>query len=113
MFMPSAVEPGMSVAEAGKALQVEDKILMTFPEVGRVFGKAGRAGTATDPAPLSMFETMKFLALSVKNARWDATAATAPQILSAATEGCARALGINSGAIEEGKLAAGKWLAFP
>jgi Cu(I)/Ag(I) efflux system membrane protein CusA/SilA len=57
MFMPSAVEPGMSVAEAGKALQVEDKILMTFPEVGRVFGKAGRAGTATDPAPLSMFET--------------------------------------------------------
>ena len=57
LYMPSAVEPGMSVAEAQKALQVQDKILMTFPEVERVFGKAGRAGTSTDPAPLSMFET--------------------------------------------------------
>jgi len=57
MFMPSAVEPGMSVAEAERALQIEDKVLMTFPEVARVFGKAGRAGTSTDPAPLSMFET--------------------------------------------------------
>jgi Cu(I)/Ag(I) efflux system membrane protein CusA/SilA len=57
MYMPSAVEPGMSVAEAARALQLQDKILMTFPEVERVFGKAGRAGTSTDPAPLSMFET--------------------------------------------------------
>jgi copper/silver efflux system protein len=57
LYMPSAVEPGMSVAEAQKALQVQDKILMTFPEVERVFGKAGRADTSTDPAPFTMMET--------------------------------------------------------
>ncbi|MFO0757768.1 MAG: CusA/CzcA family heavy metal efflux RND transporter [Byssovorax sp.] len=57
LYMPSAVEPGMSVAEAQKALQVQDKILMRFPEVERVFGKAGRAGTSTDPAPFTMMET--------------------------------------------------------
>ena len=57
LYMPSAVQPGMSVSEAQKALQVQDKILMTFPEVERVFGKAGRAGTSTDPAPFSMMET--------------------------------------------------------
>ncbi len=57
LYMPSAVQPGMSVAEAQKALQVQDKLLMTFPEVERVFGKAGRADTSTDPAPLSMMET--------------------------------------------------------
>src|ERR1035437_4831094 len=57
LYMPSAVQPGMSVAEAQKALQVQDKILMTFPEIDRVFGKAGRAGTSTDPAPLGMMET--------------------------------------------------------
>jgi Cu(I)/Ag(I) efflux system membrane protein CusA/SilA len=45
------------VAEAQKALQVQDKILMSFPEVERVFGKAGRAGTSTDPAPFAMMET--------------------------------------------------------
>ena len=64
----------------------------------------GTDGSASNDS-LSMFETMKFLALSVKNARWDATAATAPQIISAATEGGARALGINAGALAEGKLA--------
>jgi Cu(I)/Ag(I) efflux system membrane protein CusA/SilA len=57
LYMPSAVQPGMSVAEAQKALQLQDKILVTFPEVERVFGKAGRAGTSTDPAPFSMMET--------------------------------------------------------
>lgn len=57
LYMPSAVEPGMSVAEAQKALQLQDKILMTFPEVERVFGKAGRATTSTDPAPFTMMET--------------------------------------------------------
>jgi Cu(I)/Ag(I) efflux system membrane protein CusA/SilA len=57
LYMPSAVQPGMSVAEAQKALQVQDKILMTFPEVERVFGKAGRANTSTDPAPFTMMET--------------------------------------------------------
>jgi Cu(I)/Ag(I) efflux system membrane protein CusA/SilA len=61
LYMPSAVQPGMSVAEAQKALQVQDKILRTFPEVSRVFGKAGRAGTPTDPAPLSMMETTLLL----------------------------------------------------
>ncbi len=57
LYMPSAVQPGMSVAEAQRALQVQDKILMTFPEVERVFGKAGRADTSTDPAPFTMMET--------------------------------------------------------
>lgn len=57
LYMPSAVEPGMSVAEAQKALQVQDKILMGFPEVKRVFGKAGRANSSTDPAPFTMMET--------------------------------------------------------
>jgi copper/silver efflux system protein len=57
LYMPSAVEPGMSVAEAQRALQLQDKILKTFPEVARVFGKAGRANTSTDPAPFTMMET--------------------------------------------------------
>ncbi len=57
LYMPSAVQPGMSVAEAQKVLQIQDKILMTFPEVYRVFGKAGRANTSTDPAPFTMMET--------------------------------------------------------
>ncbi len=57
LYMPTAVEPGMSVAEAQRILQVQDKLLMQFPEVERVFGKAGRASTSTDPAPFSMMET--------------------------------------------------------
>jgi copper/silver efflux system protein len=57
LYMPSAVEPGMSVAEAQQALQIQDKILKTFPEVERVFGKAGRANSSTDPAPFTMMET--------------------------------------------------------
>jgi Cu(I)/Ag(I) efflux system membrane protein CusA/SilA len=61
LYMPSAVQPGMSVAEAQKALQLQDKILMTFPEVERVFGKAGRASTSTDPAPFTMMETTVML----------------------------------------------------
>ena len=64
----------------------------------------GTDGSASNDS-LSMFETMKFLALTVKNARWDATLASAPKVLSAATEGGARALGINAGEIAEGKLA--------
>ncbi|HKP64191.1 MAG TPA: CusA/CzcA family heavy metal efflux RND transporter [Polyangiales bacterium] len=73
LYMPSAVQPGMSVAEAQKALQLQNKILMTFPEVERVFGKAGRAGTPTDPAPLSMMETtvlLKSERLWRPTARW-------------------------------------------
>jgi len=57
LYMPSSVEPGMGVTEARAALQLQDKILRTFPEVERVFGKAGRANTSTDPAPFSMMET--------------------------------------------------------
>ncbi|HMX94868.1 MAG TPA: efflux RND transporter permease subunit, partial [Elusimicrobiota bacterium] len=49
--------PGLSVTEAQRLLQTQDKILKGFPEVERVFGKAGRADTATDPAPFSMMET--------------------------------------------------------
>ncbi len=57
LYMPSAVQPGMSAAEAQRVLQLQDKILLSFPEVERVFGKAGRADTPTDPAPFSMMET--------------------------------------------------------
>jgi copper/silver efflux system protein len=57
LYMPSAVQPGMSVAEAQQALQVQDRLLRTVPEVDRIFGKAGRADTPTDPAPLTMMET--------------------------------------------------------
>lgn len=57
LYMPTSL-PGMSVGEAKKALQRQDEILAQFPEVERVFGKVGRARTATDPAPLSMVETV-------------------------------------------------------
>jgi Cu(I)/Ag(I) efflux system membrane protein CusA/SilA len=57
LFMPSTV-PGISVTEAQKLMQVEDRILMSFPEVTRVLGKSGRAETSTDPAPFSMMETI-------------------------------------------------------
>jgi Cu(I)/Ag(I) efflux system membrane protein CusA/SilA len=56
LYMPTAL-PGLSAAEAGQLLQVTDRIIKTVPEVRTVFGKAGRAETATDPAPLEMFET--------------------------------------------------------
>ena len=56
LFMPTGL-PGMSIDSAGKAMQLQDKILKSFPEVDTVFGKAGRARTATDPAPLAMIET--------------------------------------------------------
>ena len=56
LYMPTAL-PGLSAAEAGRLLQVTDRIIKTVPEVETVFGKAGRAETATDPAPLEMFET--------------------------------------------------------
>ncbi|MHC1727484.1 MAG: efflux RND transporter permease subunit [Syntrophobacteraceae bacterium] len=60
LYMPTTV-PGISVTEAQKVLQIQDKILKSFPEVERVFGKAGRAETATDPAPFSMMETVILL----------------------------------------------------
>jgi Cu(I)/Ag(I) efflux system membrane protein CusA/SilA len=60
LYMPTTM-PGISVTEAGRLLQVQDKIIKSFPEVDRVFGKAGRAETATDPAPFSMMETVVVL----------------------------------------------------
>ena len=57
LYMPSSVEPGMSVAEAQHILQAQDKVIRSVPEVARVFGKAGRANTPTDPAPFTMMET--------------------------------------------------------
>ncbi|HLA75948.1 MAG TPA: CusA/CzcA family heavy metal efflux RND transporter, partial [Vicinamibacteria bacterium] len=56
LYMPTTL-PGISVTEASRLLQVQDRILKSFPEVERVFGKAGRAETSTDPAPFSMMET--------------------------------------------------------
>jgi len=56
LYMPTTL-PGLSVTEASKLLQTQDKVLKSFPEVERVFGKAGRAATSTDPAPFSMMET--------------------------------------------------------
>lgn len=57
LYMPTAV-PGISIEEATRVLQVQDRLLRKFPEVETVFGKAGQAETPTDPAPLSMFETI-------------------------------------------------------
>ncbi len=57
LYMPTTL-PGISIGEAHKLTQVTDRIIKGFPEVERVFGKAGRAETPTDPAPLSMLETV-------------------------------------------------------
>ncbi|HET7158116.1 MAG TPA: efflux RND transporter permease subunit, partial [Burkholderiales bacterium] len=57
LYMPSSL-PGMSVTKAAELMQTQNKIIRSFPEVASVFGKAGRAATATDPAPLEMFETV-------------------------------------------------------
>jgi copper/silver efflux system protein len=56
LYMPSSL-PAMSVTKAAEVLQIQNKIIKGFPEVASVYGKAGRAQTATDPAPLEMFET--------------------------------------------------------
>ncbi len=57
MYMPVTL-PGLSVTKSAELLQTQNKIIKSFPEVASVFGKAGRAATATDPAPLEMFETV-------------------------------------------------------
>ncbi len=72
LYMPTAL-PGLSVTEAQKLLIVQDQILKSFPEVDTVFGKAGRADTSTDTAPLSMIETTIVLKPKSewrKNERW-------------------------------------------
>lgn len=56
LYMPSAL-PGISAAKAGELLQQTDRLIKTVPEVATVFGKAGRAESATDPAPMEMYET--------------------------------------------------------
>ena len=56
LYMPTTV-PGISIAEAQRSLQIQDRLLKTIPEVARVFGKIGRSDSSTDPAPLSMIET--------------------------------------------------------
>ncbi|GLS45882.1 efflux RND transporter permease subunit [Methylobacterium brachythecii] len=57
MYMPTTL-PGISVTKAGDLLATQDRIIKSFPEVASVYGKAGRANTATDPAPSEMFETI-------------------------------------------------------
>jgi len=57
LYMPTTL-PGLSVTKAAELLQTQNKIIRSFQEVESVFGKAGRAGTATDPAPTEMFETI-------------------------------------------------------
>jgi Cu(I)/Ag(I) efflux system membrane protein CusA/SilA len=56
-YMPASL-PGMSITKAAELLQTQNKIIKSFPEVESVYGKAGRANTATDPAPTEMFETV-------------------------------------------------------
>jgi len=60
LYMPTTL-PGISITEAHKLLQSQDKIIKSFPEVERVFGKAGRVESSTDPAPFSMMETTVIL----------------------------------------------------
>jgi len=71
LYMPTAF-PGMSVTEAQRILQIQDKLLKEFPEVQSVFGKSGRADTPTDPAPFSMMETTVVLKPTNEwpNVRW-------------------------------------------
>lgn len=57
LYMP-VTPPGLSITKAAELLQTQDRIIKSFPEVASVFGKAGRAATATDPAPTEMFETV-------------------------------------------------------
>ncbi|ABE39970.1 Heavy metal efflux pump CzcA [Rhodopseudomonas palustris BisB5] len=57
LYMPTTL-PGISITKAGELLQMQDRIIRGFPEVASVYGKAGRAATATDPAPIEMFETV-------------------------------------------------------
>jgi copper/silver efflux system protein len=56
-YMPTTL-PGLSITKAAELVQTQDRIIKSFPEVASVFGKAGRAATATDPAPTEMFETI-------------------------------------------------------
>ncbi|HSB61669.1 MAG TPA: efflux RND transporter permease subunit, partial [Vicinamibacteria bacterium] len=85
LYMPTTL-PGISVTEASRLLQVQDRILSSFPEVERVFGKAGRAETSTDPAPFSMMETTVVLKPPAEwrpRERWYSSSPWAPEWLKA------------------------------
>jgi Cu(I)/Ag(I) efflux system membrane protein CusA/SilA len=78
--MPTTL-PGLSVTEAARLVKEQDRVLVSFPEVERVFGKAGRAETSTDPAPFSMMETtivLKPESAWRKKPRWYSSWAPAP-----------------------------------
>ncbi|MDT8371870.1 MAG: CusA/CzcA family heavy metal efflux RND transporter [Gammaproteobacteria bacterium] len=77
LYMPTTY-PGISISKARELLQQTNKILITFPEVSHIFGKAGRADTATDPAPLAMFETT--ITLKDKNT-WPDPSKTTKQLM--------------------------------
>ena len=82
LYMPTAL-PGISVSEAQRVLSLQDQILKSFPEIESVFGKAGRAETSTDTAPLSMIETtitLKDPSVWRKQTRWYSSL---PEILKA------------------------------
>ncbi|TNM63723.1 efflux RND transporter permease subunit [Aliirhizobium smilacinae] len=84
MYMPTTL-PGLSVTKAAELLQSQDRIIKSFPEVESVFGKAGRALTATDPAPVEMFETI--ITLKPKSEwRPDVTTASLKQEMDAALQ---------------------------
>jgi Cu(I)/Ag(I) efflux system membrane protein CusA/SilA len=80
LYMPTTV-PGISVAEAQQLMQTMDKQLRLFPEVERVFGKAGRAETSTDPAPFSMMETTILLKPTDQWRKKDRWYAKLPELL--------------------------------
>lgn len=90
LYMPTTL-PGISVAKASATLRMQDSILASFPEVETVFGKAGRAGTATDPAPLDMFETT--ITLKPESA-W--RPGMTPQSLVAAMDSAVRTAGVTN-----------------
>src|SRR2546425_11463047 len=74
LYMPITL-PGISVTEAGKYLQIQDKLIKQFPEAQSVFGKVGKSETSTDPAPFSIVETTVVLKpekewRKVHQARW-------------------------------------------
>jgi Cu(I)/Ag(I) efflux system membrane protein CusA/SilA len=82
LFMPTTL-PGISVTEAERLLQIQDRILKRFPEVERVLGKAGRAETSTDPAPFSMMETVVLLK---PKSQWRKTVASTDDLVSQMNE---------------------------
>jgi copper/silver efflux system protein len=67
-YMPTTL-PGLSVTKAAELVQTQDKIIKSFPEVASVWGKAGRAVTATDPAPTEIVGNWTVVAMAVQRSR--------------------------------------------